>query len=289
MYKQYDPAVLKRVQQTEKEILKTFIGICEKHQFRYFVVFGTLLGTIRHQGFIPWDDDVDVAMPREDYEQFLTVAQKECGEGYFLQTVDTDPDYHLFFAKLRMRDTVFVESSLQQSGSVTGFYIDIFPYDAVPDDDEEMRRQIRKAEKLAALLSISRVSEPQIGQYGKLKEIVLKAIWKTVHYGLRVKKGSDMSVWKKCQEIFCAFINIPTQRRACFCMDVERWMIYNNEIKELCDRPFEDIQVKVPVGYDKMLTRHYGSYMELPPAEARENHRPARIKFPGEEIIKYQE
>ena len=97
-----------------------YIEICEKYHLRYFVAFGTLLGTVRHKGFIPWDDDIDVGMPREDYERFLQIAQKECGEEYFLQTVDTDPEYHLYFAKLRMNRTRFVENSLQRREALPG-------------------------------------------------------------------------------------------------------------------------------------------------------------------------
>ena len=137
-YREYDTEILNRIKDVEKQILCKYIEICEKYHLRYFVAFGTLLGTARHKGFIPWDDDIDVGMPREDYERFLQIAQKECGEEYFLQTVDTDPEYHLYFAKLRMNRTRFVENSLQKAGSVTGFYIDIFPYDEISDDEEEM-------------------------------------------------------------------------------------------------------------------------------------------------------
>ena len=112
-YREYDTEILNRIKDVEKQILCKYIEICEKYHLRYFVAFGTLLGTVRHKGFIPWDDDIDVGMPREDYERFLQIAQKECGEEYFLQTVDTDPEYHLYFAKLRMNRTRFVENSLQ--------------------------------------------------------------------------------------------------------------------------------------------------------------------------------
>ena len=141
-YREYDTEILNRIKDVEKQILCKYIEICEKYHLRYFVAFGTLLGTVRHKGFIPWDDDIDVGMPREDYERFLQIAQKECGEEYFLQTVDTDPEYHLYFAKLRMNRTRFVENSLQKAGSVTGFYIDIFPYDEISDDEEEMEKQL---------------------------------------------------------------------------------------------------------------------------------------------------
>lgn len=288
MYKQYEPEILDRVHQMEKEILKCFIAICEKYQLRYFAAFGTLLGTIRHQGFIPWDDDVDVAMPREDYERFLAVAQKECGDAFFLQTVDTDPNYHLFFAKLRMRDTVFIEETLQKAGSVTGFYIDIFPYDAVPDDEREMKRQISRAERLEALLSISKVREPQIGNHGWFVNTGLKVVWKVLHFGAKLLRA-DRMIWKKCQQVFTRYQNAETQRLTCFCMEAERWLVYTKEIDELCSREFEDILVKVPAGYDAILRRNYGAYMELPPPEERVNHRPVAIKFPKEAEIRYEE
>ena len=165
-YREYDTEILNRIKDVEKQILCKYIEICEKYHLRYFVAFGTLLGTVRHKGFIPWDDDIDVGMPREDYERFLQIAQKECGEEYFLQTVDTDPEYHLYFAKLRMNRTRFVENSLQKAGSVTGFYIDIFPYDEISDDEEEMEKQLNRAVRWGMILSIYKVKEPQIGQYG---------------------------------------------------------------------------------------------------------------------------
>ena len=88
-YRGYDEELLRRIKDSEKDILRKFILICEKYNLDYFVVFGTLLGTIRHEGFIPWDDDIDVGMLRTDYEKFLEVAQKECGEEYFIKTIVT--------------------------------------------------------------------------------------------------------------------------------------------------------------------------------------------------------
>ena len=143
-YRGYDEELLRRIKDSEKDILRKFILICEKYNLDYFVVFGTLLGTIRHEGFIPWDDDIDVGMLRTDYEKFLEVAQKECGEEYFIQTIDTDPNYHLYFAKMRMNNTVFVEDSLQKTTGNDGFYIDIFPYDVIPDDDIVMKKYMKK-------------------------------------------------------------------------------------------------------------------------------------------------
>ena len=251
-YREYDTEILNRIKDVEKQILCKYIEICEKYHLRYFVAFGTLLGTVRHKGFIPWDDDIDVGMPREDYERFLQIAQKECGEEYFLQTVDTDPEYHLYFAKLRMNRTRFVENSLQKSGSITGFYIDIFPYDEISDDEAEMEKQLNRAVRWGMILSIYKVKEPQIGQYGPAKDFVMRSIWHILH-------GAD----------------------------AKKWIIEKKEIEQLVDVPFENITVKIPCGYDAILTRCYGDYMKLPDEKDRVNHMPVEIQFPGEEVMTF--
>lgn len=287
MYREYVPEVLEKVQLMEKQILGKFIEICQKYDLKYFAAFGTLLGVVRHKGFIPWDDDIDVAMPRKDYERFLQVAPSECGRDYFVQTPENDPQYHLFFGKMRMENTVFIESSLQDSGSRTGFYIDIFPYDAIPDSDDEMRAQLRKAERLAAFLSINRSKEPQMGKHGALKTGLLKVIWKSLNYGMRICGVSGTQIWKQCQKNFTRYEDMNVKRRTCFCMNAEKWIVYEEEIENLLDMPFENLMVKVPTGYDRILKRNYGNYMELPPKEQRVNHMPAAIQFPGEKLIRY--
>ena len=123
---------LQSLKDRERDMLKTFVDICNKHSIKYFVQGGTLLGTVRHGGFIPWDDDVDVSLPRDEYERFLAVAEKELPEYYFLQTKDTDPEYPNNFAKIRDSRTTFLESSAKNLNINHGAYIDIFPLDNYP-------------------------------------------------------------------------------------------------------------------------------------------------------------
>lgn len=120
---------IKKLKEIELEIFRHFIEICNENSLRYFVVGGTALGAVRHKGFIPWDDDIDVALPRGDYEKFLIAAQKSLPSNMFLQTYITDKNYPNPFAKLRQSDTAFIEKSTSKIKMNHGVYVDIFPLD----------------------------------------------------------------------------------------------------------------------------------------------------------------
>lgn len=124
---------VKKAQEKMYEILVAFDNICQKHNLTYWLDHGTLLGAVRHQGFIPWDDDLDVTMPREDYEKFLTIAQDELSDEYFLQTQQTDKYYQNFFAKIRDRKSTFVDAweGKRDIRYHQGIYIDIFPLNTI--------------------------------------------------------------------------------------------------------------------------------------------------------------
>lgn len=125
---------LRKLQLAELEILKDFIRVCNELKLTYFLDSGTLLGCIRHEGFIPWDDDIDVSMPREDYEIFLEKGQALLKREYFLQSYKTEPNYTLNFAKIRNSNTTFIESSVKDLNINHGIFIDIFPIDGYKPD-----------------------------------------------------------------------------------------------------------------------------------------------------------
>jgi len=124
-----DDKSLKEAQNIMFEILKEFDRICKKHNLVYWLDFGTLLGAYRHKGFIPWDDDLDVGMPREDYDKFLEISKKELNSNYFLQTKESDKNYLNFFAKIRDRNSTFIDAWEKDKDIKyhQGVYIDIFP------------------------------------------------------------------------------------------------------------------------------------------------------------------
>ena len=122
---------LKKLQNIEFEILLEFDRICKKHNIMYQLFAGTLLGAIRHRGFIPWDDDIDVCLLRKDYNVFIDVCRTELDSKYFLQTYETDKHSIWQFAKIRKNNTLFLEDAVSECDIHHGIFIDIFPFDNV--------------------------------------------------------------------------------------------------------------------------------------------------------------
>ena len=121
---------LRLIQEIELDILLEFDRICKKHGLKYQLYSGTLIGAVRHEGFIPWDDDIDVAMPRADYDKFIELKD-ELADDYFFQSYETDPQYINRFGKIRKNGTVFMEKLVQELDMHHGIYIDVFPFDNI--------------------------------------------------------------------------------------------------------------------------------------------------------------
>ena len=109
VYKEYDKETLDKLHQVELEILDDFVSVCEKNKLRYFLTGGSMLGAVRHSGFIPWDDDIDIGMPREDYDKFIKLGSEALGDKYTLECFELNDNYHLPFAKIVKNNTIFDE------------------------------------------------------------------------------------------------------------------------------------------------------------------------------------
>ena len=281
-YKEYSPEVLKKLQNTQLGILKDFISVCEKHNLRYFVQGGTLIGVIRHKGFIPWDDDVDVNMPREDYNKFLSIIEEEMGDTYKILTPLVDNNYACNVTHLQKKGTKFVPYVSKDMKCDLCIDIDIFPMDKVPADRKKAQRQLKRTWFLSKLLFLCGTGEPIIPLNGVAK-VIAAMICKMAHMGLKMLHISPRMVYQALQKESTRYNDTDstvwnTFEDAC----ASKTYLYEHEMFPTEKMPFEGVMVDVPKGYDAYLTRAFGDYMQLPPVEKRVNHCPYILEFGDE-------
>ncbi len=260
---QLDSDQLIRLQKCQAEILREFAEICDKLNIKYYILGGTLLGAVRHKGYIPWDDDVDVFIPREQYEIFLREAQALMADKYFLQTHMTDREYPNNYAKMRDSSTTFVERTSRHLKINHGIYIDIFPLDYYPDGFKAKIFEIKK--KLLTMrinLAFDFEKRSLISRLGAVVAVFLypslnKAVEKREKLYSSVKSGSrvvnNSGAWLE-KEI------VPAE-----------WCDEGTELT------FEGMTLRGPAHYDEWLSYVYGDYMTLPPEEKRISHHAIEI------------
>lgn len=275
-----DNKLLRQVQLVQLEILKEVKRICDENNITYSLEGGTLLGAIRHKGFIPWDDDLDISMVRDEYERFLKIAPKAIKPEYVVQSWYSDTGYGLPFAKVRKRNTLYLEKATEKAACNQGIFIDVFPYDEYPEDAAAQKEQ------------------------GKVFTFYKTLIRAKCHYTPWYESGTMN--WKKyILYLPFRFLAIFQSKEAMIKKYDENAKKYNGEgHKQLYVQgisaygkylvnsemfqdeiliPFEDDEFKAPRDYDELLTSMYGDYMTPPPEGQREDrHRVLKISFGNE-------
>lgn len=248
----------KKIWAIEIDLLLQFDKVCKKHGLRYWLAGGTLLGAIRHQGFIPWDDDIDVFMPRADYEKLMGLAS-EFEEPYFLQTPFTDPGYFFGFLKLRNTNSTYISPMFVYQGIHQGIPIDIFAFDDhIPSNDGEKRFD----EIMSALLANStymRMSNPHLDEKDQRRVAAYPG-------GDPMQRYLDSQA--ACQADNgkgSAWVWTPTGAPYGYKHCVYR----KSDCTETVSMPFSGFDFPVPKGFDGVLKCEYGDYMQLPPKEKR--------------------
>lgn len=245
---------LRKAQLRMLEILIEVDKICRKHNIPYWLDYGTLLGAVRHGGFIPWDDDVDISMMKEDYDRFLDIAPKELPEQFAVQNLSTDKYYSLTFTKIVDKKSKTIDSTgvySQSKRKYQGLWVDIFP---VIKGNVHLRLWLdrlyggcyRRVHHFAPF-SISVVISYILYPFAWLAKQLMSFFCSFCDDNLRMDDFGTIENESKCQKFYDDFI--PTKE-----------MMFENH-------PF-----LVPNKHDKVLTYYYGDYMKLPNEEQRVGH-----------------
>ena len=249
-------AQIEQLKQRELEMLRLFLQVCEALGLRHYVVGGTLLGAVRHQGFIPWDDDIDVSLPRADYDRFVAEAQSHLPDWCFVQNYHTDPEFPYVFTKLRDSRTTYIETSAKNLHINHGVYIDVFPIDYVPGAGRsrfdwenfflEIRANyemnVRPSHKVRALQRLTLLRWPRVLDALEQREALFRNAGPSEHM------ANLCGAWGKREIVPASYFGPGTPL------------------------PFEGLTVMGPSNYDAYLRNVYGDYMQLPPVEKQVGH-----------------
>ena len=247
---------IQELRQIQMGILDEVHQFCEANGLRYFLSSGTLIGAVRHKGYIPWDDDIDIYMPRQDYEQFLQTYSDTKGI-YRAINPATEPHYYYTFAKVVDLRTRMVEKETE--GYEIGVYMDIFPVDYVTEDLQE-RERIFKRKKL-----LYKIRRCKISNSNPLRSKLAYFVYK--HWPLSVRQIErrirQLIVLDTPTQTVCNMTEAGPALKGCFPAA---------DIASSVDIEFEGRTYKTMVGYKDYLERTYGDYMTLPPVEQRVTH-----------------
>lgn len=263
------------IHELELKIAIEIKRICDLHDIKYFLTAGTLLGAVRHGGFIPWDDDMDIGMLRRDYDRFIEACKDDLSPEFFLQTWDSDPNYPFSYGKVRLKGTTFTEGFSTNSKLIeNGLFVDVFPFDNVPDSLKEQEKQRKRYYFCKRILWIKKGMGTNMKNESIRQNIRYHVFWLASHL-FRYE-----AVKRYYQRVQTMFNGSPTKK-------VVTDGSYNYT-KESIDRSW--VENLEPIAFESeeflsykdriaYLQYFYGDYMKLPPEEKRNRHQLLNVDF----------
>ena len=264
---------IKRIQAAELNILREVLGVLERHSLTSYMLGGTLLGAVRHQGFIPWDDDIDIGLPRPDYERFLRVAAAELRPPFRLHTLQTGgAAYAYYFARVE-DERLMLRRTLTARAVDIPVWIDVFPLDGVQEEPAVRERWLKKGARLNALFELSQFEyffqDGASRRFGGLAVLLKKAVSRLRLYKLL----SPARRWAALDRHLKSCDYAKSETIINFC---GHWGVKEMFPKRIYGAgrlyPFADLQLNGPEDSDTVLTQMYGDYMTPPPEKERDHH-----------------
>lgn len=258
---------IRDIQSIILDIFRSVDKVCRENDLRYFAIGGTCLGAVRHGGFIPWDDDLDIAMPREDYERFKKIAAKQLPHNLKIFDVGQGKHYTCYFMKVHNTNTTFIEKGMSiYPDRYTGVYVDIMPLDGIPFGRWKRKFYFMRLRNLMRLdWNRKCIRNPMFAKEG---HFVKRIFWSVIY--IFIKRLPDNYFSDKYAETQKAY-SYDDSRDLCYTWSkrAAKVIFPKSDFKDYVLLPFEDTKMRCPVGYDNFLTVLFKDYMKLPPREQR--------------------
>ena len=271
-FRKYSDDEIKHLQEVELMILKDVVQVLDKHDLEYYMYGGSLIGTIRHKGFIPWDDDIDIILFREDFEKALPILDKELSDKYDLVQMNYIDDCFGSFAKVSLKGTTFSRWYTDYVEYDLGINIDLFVLDNIPNNEF-----IGKLHHFAYVFLYQFVINSciKMDMYTPFRTKLHHAVYHFLNI-----IPIDKKFWKKLLTKEMKFFGNKNTDKVVDCFNSNGFMPYQrDDFEPAVKASFENFEVKIPKNYDKLLTQIFGNYMEIPPEEDRYNAAPEIIDF----------
>ena len=252
----------KKIMAIELDLVKKMLEVCKKYDIKVFAYAGTLLGAVRHKGFIPWDDDMDFCILQKDLEKLESIASKEFTEPYFFQTAKTDRKYFCGYARLRNSETTGKICWHKSNEYNNGIYIDIYVLNGLTGNERALKVQVFERKIVQKIINIYYSDIERTGGT-KILAGMLRPLLKTcIPYDKMVDLYRKIvSRYDKKADKLTLITHDWNELRKSWC--------YRSNLEKQIFLPFEYIKVPVPENYDEVLTNLYGNYMELPAMDKR--------------------